>query len=99
MNWKECSKKILGYPCVEHKKTKEVVLVGRRGEVSEYSPGFYLFIVYNQSAAKQFGKDIARGEECQVVLDESAALKLLPAIQPLKWTSMQLRTAHERHVF
>jgi hypothetical protein len=99
MNWRESSTKLLGYPTVEHKKTKEMVLVGRRGEVSEYSPGFYLFIIYNQLAAKQLGKVMARDEECQLVLSESAALKALPTIQPLKWLSMQVREMNERHPF
>lgn len=99
MNWKESTQKLLGYPTVEHKRTKEVVLVGRRGEVSEYSPGFYLFIVYNQLAAKELGRSISRDEECQIILNESAAKQALPSIKPLKWLSMQVKEMNIRHPF
>lgn len=39
INWKVSKKRLFGSWCVEHTETKELCIVGEKGEIWEYSPG------------------------------------------------------------
>ena len=97
--WERSERKLKGFRLIQHRITKEYALVGRNGELWEYSDGIYSAVftkahAINKVAAALGVKGTTQaGDELVVRFDESKLDVVLSVLKPFKHSKLALEAA------
>lgn len=99
--WERTKLKLCGYPQTRNRLTGELCLVGRYGEIWQYSETEYAAFISSPHAAKRISKipnmdiSIKRGEEAVVRFPTTQLNQICRALRIYKWLTHAIKAADE----
>jgi hypothetical protein len=97
--WEKSDRRLKGFPFIQNRITKECALIGRNGELWEYSNGVYSAVFTKAYAIKKVAaalgvKGITQaGDELVVRFDESKLDIVLSFLNPFKHSKAAIKAA------